>query len=45
MFLKNHTQNVMDKLLTDPFPKSQNLAYFWINSARVYTACFYCMIS
>ena len=28
-----------------PFPKSQKLAYFWINSLKFYTACFYCMLS
>ena len=24
MFLKNHTQNVVEKLFQDPFPKRQN---------------------
>ena len=45
MFLKNHTQNVVEKLFQDPFPKRQNWAYFWISSVRFYTAGFYCMLS
>ena len=32
VFLENHTQNMVEKLFPDPFPKSQNWAYFWINS-------------
>ena len=27
MFLENHTQNMVEKLFTDPFLKNQNLAY------------------
>ena len=45
IFLKNHTQNVVEKLFLDPFPKNQNQAYFWINSLKFYTACFYYMLS
>ena len=44
-FLKNHNQNEVEKLFADPFPKRQNWAYSWINSLKVYTACFYCMLS
>ena len=30
-FLKNHTQNVVEKLVLDPFLKNLNWAYLWIN--------------
>ena len=43
--LKNHTQNVMEKLAPDPSLKNQNWAYLWINSLRFYTVCYYCMPS
>ena len=43
--MKNHTQNVMEKLVPDPFLKNENWAYLWINSLRFYTVCFYCMPS
>ena len=39
-FLKNHTQNVGEKLVPDLFIKSQNQAYFWINNLKCYTVCF-----
>ena len=29
--MKNHTQNVVKRLFPDPFIKSQNWAYLWIN--------------
>ena len=29
--LKNHTQNVVEKLFPDHFLKNQNWAYIWIN--------------
>ena len=45
IFLKNHTQNVVDKLFPDSFLKSQNWAYLWMNSLTFYTVCFYCMSS
>ena len=32
IFLKNHTQNVVKILFSDPFLKNQNWAYLWINS-------------
>ena len=32
-FLKNHTQNVVEKLLPDP----QNWGYLWINSLKFYS--------
>ena len=32
IFLKNHTQNVAEKLFPDSFLKNQNL---WINSLKV----------
>ena len=32
--LKNHKQNVVEKLFPDPFIKSQNWAYLWINSLK-----------
>ena len=42
-FLKNNTQNAVEILLPDPFLRSQNWPYLWINSVRFYKACFYCM--
>ena len=44
-FLKNHTENVVEKLFPDLFLQNQNWAYLWINSLKSYTACFYCMPS
>ena len=32
--LKNHTQNVKQKLFPDPYLKNQNCAYLWINSVK-----------
>ena len=29
----------------DPFLKSQNRAYFWIDNIKFYADCFYCMLS
>ena len=31
-FLKDHTQNMVEKLIPDPLMKNLNLAYLWINS-------------
>ena len=44
-FLKNHTQNVMEKLFPDPVLKNQNWAYLWMNSLKFYIVYFYCMLS
>ena len=41
--LKYDGQNVVEKLVPDPFLKNWNWAYLWINSLRFYTVCFYCM--
>ena len=38
--LKNHTQNVVEKLFLGPFLKNQNWAYLWINSLKFYTLYF-----
>ena len=35
IFSKNHTQNVMDKLVPDPLIKNQNSAYIWIISFKL----------
>ena len=43
--LKNHTQNVVEKLVSDSFLKNKNWAYLWINCLKFYTVCFYCMPS
>ena len=40
IFLKSHTQNVVEILFSDPFSKNQNWAYFWINSVKFYIDCF-----
>ena len=42
-FLKNHTQNVAEKLFPESFLKNQNWVYLWIDSLKFYTVCFYCM--
>ena len=44
-FMKNHRQDVVEKLFQDPFLKNQNWACLWINSLKFYTICFYCMPS
>ena len=36
-------QNVVSKLVPDPFLKDKNLAYLWISSLKFYTVYFYCM--
>ena len=41
LFLKNDTQNVVGKLVPDPFVLNQNWAYLWINSLKCYTVCFF----
>ena len=38
--LKNHTQNMMEKLFPDPFLKNQNWVYIWINSVMFYAVLF-----
>ena len=45
IFLKNHTQNVVEELVPDAFLKNQNWAYIWINSLKFYIVCFYFMPS
>ena len=37
IFLKNLTQNVVEKLVPDPFLKNWNRTYLWINSLKFYT--------
>ena len=41
-FLKNYTQNVLEKLFPDPVLKSRNWAYLWANSLKF---CFHCVPS
>ena len=45
IFVKYHTQNVVEKLVPELFLKNENWAYLCINSLKFYTACFYCMAS
>ena len=40
--LKNHTQNVLEKLFPRPFLENQIWAYLWINSLKFYIVCFSC---
>ena len=40
---KNHTQNVVEKLIPDPFLKNKNWADLSSSSLKIYTVCFYCM--
>ena len=35
-FLKNHTRNIVEKLVLNRFLKYQNWAYIWINSLNIY---------
>ena len=39
--MKNHTQNVVQKLFPDSVIKSRNWAYLWPNSLKFYTVCFH----
>ena len=45
IFLKNHTQNVVEKPFPEPFLKNQNWVYLWVNSLRFYKVWFYWMPS
>ena len=46
LFLKNHTQNVVEILFPDTFLDTKNWANLWINSLIFCTVCFfYCMPS
>ena len=36
-FLKNHTQNMVEKLFPDSFLKNKKLAHLWINSLKFYS--------
>ena len=40
IFLKNHTQNEVEKLFPDTFLKDQNWASLWINSSVLYSFLF-----
>ena len=37
-FLKNHVQNVVEKLFPDTLLKNQNWAYLWVNCLKFYVA-------
>ena len=41
---KNHTQNVVEKLIPGPFQKNQNWLFLRINSPKFYTVCFNFML-
>ena len=43
ILLKNHTQNVEEKLFSELFLKNQKITYLWINSLKIYKVCSYCM--
>ena len=36
---------MVEKLFPDTFQKTQNWAYLWIRSLKVYKVCLYCMLS
>ena len=40
-FLKNHSQNVEEKLFSDCFLKNKNWVYFWISRLKFCTVCFF----
>ena len=39
------SQNMLDKLVPEPFLKVENWAYLWINSLNFYALSFYCIPS
>ena len=41
--MKNHLQNVVEKVFLNHFLKNQNWAYLWINILKCSTVCFYWM--
>ena len=41
--MKNHAQNMVEKLFPDPFLKNQNRAFLWINILKFYIFCFKCL--
>ena len=41
IFLENQTQNIVEKLVPNPFLKNQNWAYLWINSLKFYRVNLY----
>ena len=41
--MRNIFQNMVAKLVPDPFIKNQNLAYLQINSLNCYKVYFYCI--
>ena len=45
IFLGNHTQTMVEKLLPDPFLNNQNRAYRWVNILKFYVFCFNCLPS
>ena len=42
-FIKNYTQNVVEKLFPDPVLKSRNSADLWADSLKFYTVRFHCV--
>ena len=40
-FWKNHTQNAIEKVVSDPFQKNQNWAYLRVNSLKFYRIFFH----
>ena len=40
-FLEKSCTKCGGELVPEPFPKNQKWAYFWINSLKFYTVCFY----
>ena len=42
---ENHIQNVVEKLVPDPFLKNENWAYLWINWLNFQIVFFYCVPS
>ena len=42
--MKNHTQNVVEKLVPGPFLGNQKWPCLWINSLKLFTVCFYWVI-
>ena len=44
-FLKNYVPKMVKRLFPDPFLRSQNWPYLWINGIKFSAVCFYCMSS
>ena len=45
IFLEKSFTNSGAETIPKPFSESWNWTYLWINTLKIYTVCFYCMLS